>query len=639
MVQLWEAGSGKEEKILPTDGDSLSTEQAQTGTANRFVKILIDTWIVYLTWSPNSRRLAQVDAHGKVQIWDLAADKQNGLLLGTHSGGVHSAAWSPDSNRLASIGGDGVVKVWDPPNPKPRELTSPVSPEGAISSDPSYAITWTDGEHLSVVSGGTGEIRVLDAGSGAVVSTRKLVYRDRAIEQGVARAFPRRFHWGPGARQFASTAGGDVKIWDAGTGKEGAWIGIPGAAGAPTPASKCALAWDQSGRRLALGGADGTVSASSIVGSRQPVRALHVPNPLGWSWDGQHVLGTAGIQYDHKAAREQWEKQMKVMEEAIRRGFGPPPPNLQPGQGGIVRPILQPQIQIRDAITGELVRTTGDTVQPDVLADCPDRGKWLASATRAGLLQLWPRAEGAQAVPLEQPRASGARVGGSRANRLLLTWSPDGTRLAFSTDLQSSIRLWDPLTQKMVRTLPGHDKPLWSLAWSPDSQRLASAGDDGTVRVWDVLRGEETSSFPYYLKHGFSDSAFSTLSWCLDGKRLAVADDDNRIRVWDVDARHAVATLHGHPSPGGSDHVTCAVAWSSDGRRLASASTDGILLWDTATWQEVLTLRVPSSFQRFAPLGTGGMLAWSPDRWQLGFFVGGSVTIWDATPEEEEPRH
>jgi WD40 repeat protein len=175
---------------------------------------------------------------------------------------------------------------------------------------------------------------------------------------------------------------------------------------------------------------------------------------------------------------------------------------------------------------------------------------------------------------------------------------------------------------------------------SPDGKSLAAADDDAKVKVWDVTSGKQIRVLPFFIKHEpgvmrTKPEVFSMLAWSPDGMQLAVAGEDTTIKVWDVAAGKEVVALHGHEEP------VFSVAWSPDGKRLASASTDGTFrLWDVATWQMVLTLSPPSVMDPFQRnlLGTsGGTLAWSPDGWRLGFFAEtGAVILWDATPEEAQ---
>jgi WD40 repeat protein len=140
---------------------------------------------------------------------------------------------------------------------------------------------------------------------------------------------------------------------------------------------------------------------------------------------------------------------------------------------------------------------------------------------------------------------------------------------------------------------------------------------------------------------GGNTFASSVLAWSPGGKRLAVAGEDDEIKVWDVEDKKEPVTLHGHAPAevaGRIPNVVCAVAWAPRGNRLAAASPDGtFLLFDTVTWQEVLALRPPAvpSVTPFAVASHAGELAWSRDGWQLAFFGGGGVTVWDATPEGE----
>lgn len=48
------------------------------------------------------------------------------------------------------------------------------------------------------------------------------------------------------------------------------------------------------------------------------------------------------------------------------------------------------------------------------------------------------------------------------------------------------VKIWNPHTGEFIRNLAGHSKGLSDIAWSSDSQHLASASDDTVIRIWDV---------------------------------------------------------------------------------------------------------------------------------------------------------
>ncbi|MGW0020858.1 nSTAND1 domain-containing NTPase [Rhodococcus sp. NPDC003382] len=181
----------------------------------------------------------------------------------------------------------------------------------------------------------------------------------------------------------------------------------------------------------------------------------------------------------------------------------------------------------------------------------------------------------------------------------------------------------------LARTLDGHTGPVYGVAVSSDGATLASASDDGSVRLWDLSDradpkpiGEPLTALPDYM---------ASVSFSPDGRRLAAGGGDGSVWIWDVTDRARPVLLLEHHGPEGL--AVHNVRYSPTGRLLAVPYDDGtVALIDTTTPDfPVTVLNAHDGAVRTAVFRTDGsvLATTSDDR---------SVRLWDVSdPTDPTP--
>ncbi len=193
----------------------------------------------------------------------------------------------------------------------------------------------------------------------------------------------------------------------------------------------------------------------------------------------------------------------------------------------------------------------------------------------------------------------------------------EGIRLA-TAGAEGLVKVWNVVSGRMTHLIRAHSGWVVGVAFSPDGSRLATGGEDGTVRIWDVRSdsGENGRMLQEFRGH---DGAVFGVAFSRDGQQLASAGSDGTVRVWEpARASQAVRVFRGHTGE------VIGVAFHPDGAQVASGGADRLVrIWDLATGDERGSFHAETT-QRI------NSLAYHPDGRRLA--IGGhdrSVAIWD----------
>jgi WD40 repeat protein len=223
----------------------------------------------------------------------------------------------------------------------------------------------------------------------------------------------------------------------------------------------------------------------------------------------------------------------------------------------------------------------------------------------------------ATAVSEERDRAQSIALAGQASLELSNQRSQRGTLLAllalqnYTYTWQAERALGEAVDGQLTRlVLNGGDGEVTSVAWSPDSARVVTAGNDGRAHVWDAVTGQEQ----FALQH---DKAITRALWSPDGQRIATSSADGTAKIWDAADGKLLFDLTGHTG------IVTSVTWSPDSTRVATSSADKTArIWDATNGALLYSLTGHTA--------TVNSIVWSPiGNWVVTASVDKTAKVWN----------
>jgi len=498
--------------------------------------------------SPDGKWIASACWDGTVKLWDATTGKE----IRTFDMGqtVLGLAISPDARRIYASDDRGEVRAWD------------VSTGGVLKSWQLHTELWgivlsPDGKLLAWWS--KDGFNVCDA------FTFDFASREFLKAGGWNEPIYRLVFTPDGSRVVTRGSDNLVRVWEIAT---GAMTSLAGPDGEPLNG---AVAVDPKGEEVAASCDQGHIARWKLRDGT-PLPTLEDEGQvedIAFSPDGKLVATVAG--WIRLRARATGQVVHELEHDSVSSiAFAPDGTWLASGgEDGSVR--------IWDVSTG--AQRLGEERLPDVpdLAVSED-GTWAVTALGAEA-RVWDTATGA-------PRRRFTR-GDDSVDSVQIT--PDGKVQSLCTKVvetkqgglwgQRYTVMWDPTTGQTLRTsdkeraapeLPAairQAKDIGAITISPDGSKIAGAGEDDTVRLWDK-DGRELN-----VLRGHADQV-KCVAWSEDGRWIFSGGQDGFVRVWDAASGKEADLLPVDGQPvvlvhrkdrlyvGCWNHTVCVYAWT-----------------------------------------------------------------------------
>ncbi len=532
VLMLWDALTGSElsEHIVhpaiirsiawSADGTRLATGSADTtiriwdgdSLKNLFLLQGHQSWVESIAWSPDGITLASASRDGSIRFWNAEAGVELLSLSGPqgHADAVVSLAFSPDGRFLVSGGKDG-AKIWFVPHfirnhtlLKARALLKQgqdLARQGKLTQAISVLEDLVEDQHVGVEAkhhlarirnahdqffandrmGRKGYSRAKETAPSEArtdVSIPRVLRLATVFDQNPMRDIGRtggwlkQIAWSSNQKQLASLSTRGLQIWNP---IHRSRSGLQGASRTNEGGEEIeiqTIAWSPDGQRLAAGYQDGVIRIMQADGKE--IRLLEKGDQpirsVAWSPNGEMLAAHCWRGvYVWTLATGSVTQQFTISDSK----------HLFWHSNGVILAVGYDRVSELNISTWRSERRAtlpgrvyGSALSPD--------GKWIAFVIDNTTIHVYCTASWSRKQVL---RGHTARVN-------TLAWAPDSRKLASGSgggdaEVQDyTVRLWDAVAGRQVCVLQGHFHDVQAIAWSPDGKALVTGSRWSDLLAW-----------------------------------------------------------------------------------------------------------------------------------------------------------